>query len=137
MRGDNPIGSRAEDRLGRTGFADHLAVALRGASADQSLVVALIGSWGSGKASSSASSRRRPYKVATHPGPHASPHQPDRIHDRDLPGTPPREPAPAHVLVTPSPPDGISGTRVGWVDCKGLSEYEPMAIELAEERSRL
>ena len=46
MRGDNPIGSRAEDRLGRTGFADHLAVALRGASADQSLVVALIGSSG-------------------------------------------------------------------------------------------
>ncbi len=51
MRGDNPIGSRAEDRLGRTGFADHLAVALRGASADQGLVVALVGSWGSGKTS--------------------------------------------------------------------------------------
>jgi len=51
VRGDNPIGSRAEDRLGRTGFADHLAVALRGASADQGLVVALVGSWGSGKTS--------------------------------------------------------------------------------------
>lgn len=138
MRGDNPIGSRAEDRLRRTGFADHLAFALRGASADQGLVVALIGRWGSGKTSSSASSRRRPYKAATHPGPRASPHQPDRIHDRELPGSPAREPAPAYVLVTPPPRSmAFSGARVDWVDAKGLNEHERMAIELAEKRSRL
>jgi hypothetical protein len=33
--------------------------------------------------------------------------------------------------------DDISGGRVDWVDSKGLNEHERMAIELAEERSRL
>ena len=51
MRSGNAIGSRAEDRLNRAGFADHVAAALRGASADQGLVVALVGAWGSGKTS--------------------------------------------------------------------------------------
>jgi hypothetical protein len=51
VRGGNPIASRAEDRLGRSGFADQLAVAVREASADQGLVVALAGEWGSGKTS--------------------------------------------------------------------------------------
>ena len=51
MRGDSSIGSRAEDRLGRGRFVEHLAAAFRGASADQGLVVALVGSWGSGKTS--------------------------------------------------------------------------------------
>ena len=51
MRSGNAIGSRAEDRLDRAGFADHIAAALRGAPADQGLVVALVGAWGSGKTS--------------------------------------------------------------------------------------
>jgi hypothetical protein len=51
MRSGNPIISRAEDRLGRAGFADYLAQALRQAPADQGLVVALMGDWGSGKTS--------------------------------------------------------------------------------------
>jgi hypothetical protein len=33
--------------------------------------------------------------------------------------------------------DGISGAGVDWLDSKGLNEHERMAIELAEERSRL
>jgi hypothetical protein len=51
VRSGNAIGSRAEDRLDRAGFADHIAAALRGASAAQGLVVALVGAWGSGKTS--------------------------------------------------------------------------------------
>jgi len=51
MRGGNAIGSRAEDRLGRAGFASHVAAALREESAGEGLVVALVGSWGSGKTS--------------------------------------------------------------------------------------
>jgi hypothetical protein len=33
--------------------------------------------------------------------------------------------------------DGISATRVDWADSKGPNEHERMAIELAEEHSRL
>jgi hypothetical protein len=51
VRSGNAIGSRAEDRLDRASFADHVAAALRGAAADQGLVVALVGAWGSGKTS--------------------------------------------------------------------------------------
>lgn len=51
MRSGNAIGSRTEDRLDRAGFADHIAAALRGASATYGLVVALVGAWGSGKTS--------------------------------------------------------------------------------------
>jgi predicted KAP-like P-loop ATPase len=51
VRSGDAITSRAEDRLDRSGFADHLAAALRQASADRGLVVALMGDWGSGKTS--------------------------------------------------------------------------------------
>ena len=48
---DRPITGSAEDRLGRTGFANSLASAIRGWKGDDSLVIALYGSWGSGKSS--------------------------------------------------------------------------------------
>lgn len=51
MTGDNPITSRDQDRLGRAGFADHLAAALLGEAAEQGLVAALVGPWGQGKSS--------------------------------------------------------------------------------------
>lgn len=49
--GDNPIKSRDADRLGRSKFADHLAIALLGEGADEGLVAALVGPWGHGKTS--------------------------------------------------------------------------------------
>lgn len=49
--GDNPIRSRDADRLGRSKFADHLAIALLGEGADEGLVAALVGPWGHGKTS--------------------------------------------------------------------------------------
>lgn len=51
MRGDNPVSSRTEDRLGRAQFADRITAMLRGAPADRGLVVGLMGPWGSGKTS--------------------------------------------------------------------------------------
>jgi predicted KAP-like P-loop ATPase len=51
VSGDNPIKSDAEDRLGRSGFADQLATALLGEVADEGLVAALVGPWGQGKSS--------------------------------------------------------------------------------------
>ena len=51
MSGDNPIKSGAEDRLGRSGFADQLTAALLGETADEGLVAALVGPWGQGKSS--------------------------------------------------------------------------------------
>lgn len=48
---DRPITHSADDRLGRTGFADSLASAIRGWKGNDSLVIALYGSWGSGKSS--------------------------------------------------------------------------------------
>jgi predicted KAP-like P-loop ATPase len=46
-----PIASRKEDLLGRSGFAESLASAIRGWTGNDSLVIALYGSWGSGKSS--------------------------------------------------------------------------------------
>ena len=51
MSGDNPIKSGAEDRLGRSGFADQLAAGLLSEAADEGLVAALVGPWGQGKSS--------------------------------------------------------------------------------------
>jgi len=51
VSGDNPIKSGAEDRLGRSGFADQLAAALLSEAADEGLVAALVGPWGQGKSS--------------------------------------------------------------------------------------
>jgi len=48
---DRPITGREHDRLGRTGFAQALARAVRGWVGRDSLVIALYGSWGSGKSS--------------------------------------------------------------------------------------
>lgn len=48
---DRPIISAQEDLLGRTGFAESLASAIRGWKGNDSLVIALYGSWGSGKSS--------------------------------------------------------------------------------------
>jgi predicted KAP-like P-loop ATPase len=48
---DRPIASRAEDLLGRVGFADSLASAIKGWRGKESLVLALYGPWGSGKSS--------------------------------------------------------------------------------------
>ena len=48
---DRPIISAKEDRLGRTVFAESLASAIKGWKGNDSLVVALYGSWGSGKSS--------------------------------------------------------------------------------------
>jgi hypothetical protein len=49
--GDNPIRTRAGDRLGRARFADHLTTFLAEETADEGLVVALTGPWGEGKTS--------------------------------------------------------------------------------------
>src|SRR6266498_3740762 len=51
MAGDAPIRGRAEDQLGRTRFAEGVAVALRGLDAAGGAVVALSGPWGIGKTS--------------------------------------------------------------------------------------
>jgi predicted KAP-like P-loop ATPase len=48
---DRPITSVSEDLLGRTEFAYSLASAIRGWKGNDSLVIALFGSWGSGKSS--------------------------------------------------------------------------------------
>ena len=48
---DRPIISAKEDRLGRTVFAESLASAIKGWKGNDSLVLALYGSWGSGKSS--------------------------------------------------------------------------------------
>jgi KAP family P-loop domain len=51
VSGDNAITSSADDRLGRSGFADQLASSLLGETADDGLVAAVIGPWGQGKSS--------------------------------------------------------------------------------------
>jgi len=33
--------------------------------------------------------------------------------------------------------DGITGAHVDWADSKGLNQWERMALELSEERSKL
>ena len=48
---DRPIASREEDLLGRSGFAESLASAIKGWTGNDSLIIALYGSWGSGKSS--------------------------------------------------------------------------------------
>lgn len=48
---DRPIRSRKEDLLGRNGFAEALASAIRGWKGRESLVIGLYGPWGSGKSS--------------------------------------------------------------------------------------
>jgi predicted KAP-like P-loop ATPase len=48
---DVPIARREDDRLARRGFSEALAIAISGWSGSQSLVIALIGPWGSGKSS--------------------------------------------------------------------------------------
>ena len=48
---DRPITSCAEDLLGRSGFAESIAAAIKGWTGNDSLVIALYGSWGSGKTS--------------------------------------------------------------------------------------
>ena len=48
---DRPIHRRSEDRLGRAGFANAIAKAIRGWRGRESLVIALYGQWGSGKSS--------------------------------------------------------------------------------------
>lgn len=48
---DRPIASRKEDLLGRSGFAESLASAIKGWKGNDSLVLALYGPWGSGKSS--------------------------------------------------------------------------------------
>ena len=49
--GDNPIGSRAEDRLDRGAFVDALAHTIRGIDPSQGAVLGLLGAWGMGKSS--------------------------------------------------------------------------------------
>ncbi len=48
---DRPITSCSEDLLGRSGFAKSIAAAIKGWTGNDSLVIALYGSWGSGKTS--------------------------------------------------------------------------------------
>lgn len=48
---DRPIRSREEDLLGRGGFSESLASAIRGWKGEESLVIGLYGPWGSGKSS--------------------------------------------------------------------------------------
>jgi len=48
---DRPITSRTEDRLGRADFANSIASSIKGWTDQESLVIALYGSWGSGKSS--------------------------------------------------------------------------------------
>jgi hypothetical protein len=51
INGDNPITSRAQDRLDRAPFADQVAAAIRSAPAPQGLVLGLTGPQGVGKTS--------------------------------------------------------------------------------------
>jgi len=51
LSADRPILSRKDDALGRRGFADALADAIRQWTGKESLVIALYGAWGSGKSS--------------------------------------------------------------------------------------
>ncbi len=51
LSADKPIETREEDALGRRVFSEALANAIRGWSGRDSLVIALYGSWGSGKSS--------------------------------------------------------------------------------------
>jgi predicted KAP-like P-loop ATPase len=51
LSADKPIETREEDALGRRGFSEALASAIRGWSGRDSLVIALYGVWGSGKSS--------------------------------------------------------------------------------------
>jgi len=51
LSADKPIESRKEDLLGRRGFSEALAGAIRGWSGRESLVLALFGAWGNGKSS--------------------------------------------------------------------------------------
>ncbi|ACO32901.1 MULTISPECIES: P-loop NTPase fold protein [Acidobacterium] len=51
LSADRPIRSRSEDELGRRGFSEALADAIRGWSGQESLVIALYGPWGNGKSS--------------------------------------------------------------------------------------
>jgi predicted KAP-like P-loop ATPase len=51
LSADRPIASRDEDELGRRGFSEALANAIRGWSGRESLVLALYGEWGNGKSS--------------------------------------------------------------------------------------
>lgn len=48
---DRPITSRSKDLLNRSAFAESLASAIKGWTGNDSLVIALYGSWGSGKTS--------------------------------------------------------------------------------------
>ena len=48
---DRPIPGRAQDKLGRSGFAEAIATAIRGWEAKDSLVIALYGPGGTGKSS--------------------------------------------------------------------------------------
>jgi predicted KAP-like P-loop ATPase len=48
---DRPIASRNEDKLDRRPFAEEIAGAVRGWRGNDSLVIALYGSWGTGKSS--------------------------------------------------------------------------------------
>lgn len=51
LSADRPILTKAEDRLGRSPFADRLAAAIAAWKEDDSLVIGLYGVWGSGKSS--------------------------------------------------------------------------------------
>lgn len=51
LSADKPIENRQEDVLGRRGFAEALAGAIREWSGRESLVLALYGAWGNGKSS--------------------------------------------------------------------------------------
>lgn len=51
LSADKPIETRKEDVLGRRGFSEALAEAIRGWSGQESLIVALYGVWGNGKSS--------------------------------------------------------------------------------------
>lgn len=51
LSSDRPIEARSEDLLDRRDFSETLATAIRGWSGRDSLVVALYGTWGSGKSS--------------------------------------------------------------------------------------
>lgn len=48
---DRPIERRSEDELGRRGFSEELANAIRAGAGSASLVLALYGKWGNGKSS--------------------------------------------------------------------------------------
>lgn len=48
---DQPIRKSGEDQLGRKGFAEHMAKAIKGWKGNDSLCLALYGEWGSGKTS--------------------------------------------------------------------------------------